>query len=667
MTFEMVVINIVEESSESCTLRRLNLEDSLSDIRKNDKNINNSLLFSKKLNNDIRDNNEINEVTKLSEKYAKIESEDEKNYHLREIITVINEQNYLFLMKRPCWNIFNSNCKLDYGCTMSFDGIKKANKRAFKMKDCELTEIKAKGYKKDKLEFESKEDWMRKTNLFFSNDVNIQNFAELGLSIGNSQDEKFNDEIKSVYEYIELGKMKLKFHLEPSEEFIKEINSAIECDDLEEYRKITEEYGQFIPTEVILGGRVYFNNIKMSSKNSVDKSNESSTSMKIGPLNFKLKSKANKSEGKSKFYCFNKMRLLGGNHPEGENFDEKNWIESLRDDQTWEVIEYKNAISIFQLVPDTLCKIPYKSIGKRILYTYTEDCDYYISKSHRHRDFELKLPRNILNVIQNKEADCDIFATVIDTEDSKNIFFNCQILKPKSENGELVKPRILIHGIQKKFKSHKFKLKIKIMIVGYDKDFNFILPTIEVIKKHHNSRDHHSFDSIALSKQDLMTRNIPFFGIPVFEDLNHKSLVIGHNFRNVDNELKIDVFSYCSKNSRYVDLPEFTFCTLIINDPISNAYGLLPFKFSMLKKKPFIDLKKEFASYLNPKYVSLCLSKDTNNYKPFFLKQKIEQIKIKYVNCNCSKTGKICSICQRKTLGISKSENDVECIIYDQL
>ncbi|PKK79143.1 hypothetical protein RhiirC2_728021, partial [Rhizophagus irregularis] len=51
------------------------------------------------------------------------------------------------------------------------------------MKDCEITEIKAKGYKKDKLEFESKEDWMKKTNLFFSTDVNIQNFVELGLSI----------------------------------------------------------------------------------------------------------------------------------------------------------------------------------------------------------------------------------------------------------------------------------------------------------------------------------------------------------------------------------------------------------------------------------------------------------------------------------------------------
>jgi hypothetical protein len=648
MSFEIVFIQIIDDLPPQYTLKKLNLADNLSVIRNNN-DIDNTLLFT----------------TKLSDGYAKIEREDEKKYILKEIIITKNDQNILYLMRKPCWDIFNNNCELDYGRTMSFDGIKKANKRAFKMKDCELTEIKAKGYKKGYLEFESKEDWMKKTNLFFSSDANIENFAELGISIENSQSDNFDDEIKSVYKYTELGKVLLKFreHLEPTEEFIKEIKSAIESNDLEEYRKITEEYGHFIPTEVILGGRVYFKDVTMSSKNSANKSKKSSTSVKFGPLNLKIGVDSSKLKGKSKFYNFNNMRLLGGSHPESENFDEKKWIESLKDYQNWECIEFKSPISIFQLVPDTLCKVPFKSIGKRILYTCTEDCNYYLNKSKRYRDFELKLPRNILDVIQNEEADCDIFATVVDTEDSKNIFFNCQILKQKAEKGKSVKPRIIIHGIQKKFQSHEFKLKVKIMVVGYDADFNFILPNIEVIKKHHNSQDQCNFTSTSLFKHDLMTRNIPFFGIPILENLNpkNKSLVIGHNFRNVDNELNIDMFSYCSKNGRYVDLPEFTFCTLIINDPIIDAYGSLPFEFSMFKKKPFIDLKEKFTSHLNPKYISLCLSKD--NYKPFFLKQKIEQIKIKYVDCNCGKT---CFVCKNKTIRISsKDENNIECIVYN--
>ncbi|GES75792.1 hypothetical protein GLOIN_2v759589 [Rhizophagus clarus] len=54
-------------------------------------------------------------------------------------------------------------------CTMSIDSIKKADKRAFIMKDCDFTEIKTGGYVRGKLEFESKEDWMKKQLEFLKN------------------------------------------------------------------------------------------------------------------------------------------------------------------------------------------------------------------------------------------------------------------------------------------------------------------------------------------------------------------------------------------------------------------------------------------------------------------------------------------------------------------
>ncbi|RIA88007.1 hypothetical protein C1645_776032, partial [Glomus cerebriforme] len=203
------------------------------------------------------------------------------------------------------------------------------------------------------------------------------------------------------------------------------------------------------------------------------------------------------------------------------------------------------------------------------------------------------------------------------------------------------------------------------MVVGYDIGFNFILPNIEVIENIYDPQNQHNFNSMEfIPKYDLMTKNIPFFGIPILENLNspNKTLVIGHNFRNIsDNELKIDIFSYCLRKRCFVELPKFTFRTLVIlNNLTSNAYESLPFEFSRLKKTPFIDLKKKFTSHLNPKYISLYLSKD--NYKPFFLKQKIGQIKIKYVDCNCDEP---CFVCKNKTLRISKGENNIECIIYN--
>lgn len=134
-----VLIQIIGEQP---ILKKLNLEDSLLDIRnKNNNIIDDVLLFS----------------AKSGDEYAEIKREDEKKYRLKEIATEVDNDLYiLYLMKKPCWEIFNDNCKLDYGRTMSFDGIKRANKRAFKMKDCELTEINAEGYKKDHLEFNRK-------------------------------------------------------------------------------------------------------------------------------------------------------------------------------------------------------------------------------------------------------------------------------------------------------------------------------------------------------------------------------------------------------------------------------------------------------------------------------------------------------------------------------
>jgi hypothetical protein len=687
---DMVLIKTIDDLPlQSPKYYLLNLNKNLSDIRKELKKrniINDTLLFSKK-NKDV---------------FGEIIRETEKQFLLEHIIDrVVNDDNsnniilYLKKSSSPNWDILNNKCKLDYGCTMSFDGIKRANKKAFTMKNCELTYIGGKGYKKDQLEFESKEDWIKKTNLFINVDDNtINNFVKYGLSVGISQNENFNEEVKSVYKYTELEKVLLNFreHLEPTEDFVKAVKDAISSESpREEFKEIIEEYGQFIPTKVILGGRVYFKDVKKSLENSIDKSKEVSMSTKIGG-NYSY------TKRNSKFYSFNRVKLLGGRHPEDNEFDEnaeKDWIESLKDYQNWECIEFNNPISIFQLLPYDLRKSSFMAIGKRILYSSTEQCDYHLCKPGIYRNFVLNnMPSRISRIIQkNKDADCDIFATVIDTEDSKNIFFNCQIFNCSESKG---KPSIIIHGIQKDFHPRKYKLKVGWMVIGYDIDFSYILSdnNVKLIKQEYDSQNQHEFDSIKLQLEydDLITRNIPFFGIPILSNLSslNTSLTIGHNFcntqldieeeeereereekrgeeREIGSKFKIDAFSYCSKKNCYVKLPKFTFCTIIIlNNPTSVIYELLPFefrKFSILGNKPYIDLKGLFTpqspNSLNPKCVSLYLPKD-NNYNPIFLNQFSEQINIEYAECKCNKT---CSICKNKTLKISANEDNAMCIV----
>ncbi|GES80293.1 hypothetical protein GLOIN_2v1484896 [Rhizophagus clarus] len=129
---------------------------------------------------------------------------------------------------------------------MNFDGIKVVKKHVFTMNECDFNEINK--YKRGQLEFESKEDWMKKINLFVDvSGINITNFARLGLLVEVSL--KFN-----------------KVNLKITEEFEKDMNDAINTEDSRErFKKITEDYGYFIPTEVILRGKVYFNDVKKSS------------------------------------------------------------------------------------------------------------------------------------------------------------------------------------------------------------------------------------------------------------------------------------------------------------------------------------------------------------------------------------------------------------------
>ncbi|RGB33702.1 hypothetical protein C1646_669111 [Rhizophagus diaphanus] len=393
----IVFIKIVENlaSLQSPILRKLNQNERLSNIRKELENkvIDDTLLFSKKGNDE----------------FGELKREDEENFYLKEIIEVENEQKILYL-KRVYWRCLSNQHKLDYGRIMSFDGIKIAKKQAYI--------------------------------------INGLSFAKLGLSVESLWNKSFNKEVMSAYKYTEIGKVSLKFSkkdLKLTEEFKNDVIDAIKSKNSKEgFEKITEDYGQFIPTEIILGGRVYFNNIKKLLVSSADTTNSSSGNIGVGTSNANVGFNFNNSERKSKFYNFNHIGLLGGKYPDDEIFNEKAWIESLKDYQNWDCIEFKNPISIFQLLspddlpddlpnndhlpdglPSDLLKKIYKSIGNKILYTSIEEFDYFLNKPGRFRTLELKnIPRNILRIIFDKKA--DIYATIFDTnEKSKNVFFNC--------------------------------------------------------------------------------------------------------------------------------------------------------------------------------------------------------------------------------------------------
>ncbi|CAB5211549.1 unnamed protein product [Rhizophagus irregularis] len=190
------------------------------------------------------------------------------------------------------------------------------------------------------VEFNSKDTWEKKINMFLNAEAGLVNFGSLRLM--NTKN-KSNETVRNFsLNYTKISKSHLKFEgLEPTNEFIEVVKKAIESQDREKLRKIIKRYGQFVPTKA-LGGMVYEGN------SNIDNSIRKSTTV-------------SKVAARRQF-----TRYLGGRSQEDLfNFDDELWIESLSNYKCWKCIDFHESIHIFQLLDHNLRKEVYKVIGKK--------------------------------------------------------------------------------------------------------------------------------------------------------------------------------------------------------------------------------------------------------------------------------------------------------------
>ncbi|CAB5304190.1 unnamed protein product [Rhizophagus irregularis] len=464
------------------------------------------------------------------------------------------------------------------------------------------------------VEFNSKDTWEKKINMFLNAEAGLVNFGSLRLM--NTKN-KSNETVRNFsLNYTKISKSHLKFEgLEPTNEFIEVVKKAIESQDREKLRKIIKRYGQFVPTKVTLGGMVYEGN------SNIDNSIRKSTTV-------------SEVAARRQF-----TRYLGGRSL--FNFDDELWIESLSNYKCWKCIEFHEPIHIFQLLDHNLRKEVYKVIGKKILYRDIISFSRQLEYGER-EIVDLPLQEKICEIIKKEEADCSIFATIVG--DEKNDFYNCQIYHPRKGNE---KPKLIIHCYQKNQKRHI--LKIGFMIIGYGFDF----PNDENDENDENDDTRlevHYQDYQHLNGQEL-TQFIfdqnTFLGIPVLNELNDldKSFLIGHYFLNKESTIKANVFSYSLKENKYVKLPHsFRFQVLVSGN--SKTYESIHFRKKM-NGNSIINLIDCGYKYDDLLFISLLSNK---NFGPvfFFLKQQPKQIKLKFIDKK-----------------ISSDECDLRCIVFN--
>ncbi|PKY51613.1 hypothetical protein RhiirA4_468755 [Rhizophagus irregularis] len=516
----------IDDPPSKLILVNLNLKDKLSKTRKrleqNSKvKMNNALTFAYK----------ISQTNNIENSLAEIAREDEENIILEEIVGKKNS--ILYLSSEPDWRFFRDKLKLEYGRNVNLE----AKKRVIIIEDCEMAEI-IDGCENSSTEIDLKADQIKKNDFISNAGANVPNFAKLRVSFGNTKIERSNFGTNSTCIISEYSKISLKFKLKSDPKFIEKVKDAIKSKNPRNFKKINEEFGHFIPQEVVLGGKAYFKKSNISKKCSEEISTKyvisASNNIEIENTSENL----SKNNNNSKQECF---KLIGRPQFNLNNFNEKTWVESLRDFRNWSCTKFKDPVSIFQPLPEDLRKQILLLVGKKILHMSTEDYTYYLVEPGMRQAFELKIPVNILEILQNKDSDCSIFATVIDKKE-KDIF-NCQVFWPSNED-----PKLIIHCIQKKFKKRKCKLKIKWMIVGYDINFNFnhsdFNIKLKVLKYDFNASSH---QAITRSLKLEYNPSVFCFGIPVLSklDFSNNSLIIGHHFFNDENrKIGSYIFAY---------------------------------------------------------------------------------------------------------------------------
>ncbi|RGB29473.1 hypothetical protein C1646_766584 [Rhizophagus diaphanus] len=209
--------------------------------------------------------------------------------------------------------------------------LEKANSKAFTIVDCEMDKI-IDGYENSTIQIDLEENKIIKNDFLLIADIDIPNFTKLGVSIKNSNIKNSNIATNLTYNIIEYNKMSLKFKLEPTIEFIEAVKGVIDSKDPRKFNDIINDFGQFIPKKA---------------------------------SNIKIEKKSLKSSSKNTSSKYQSFKLFGGREVCSNNFDETDWVESLKSFKNWSCIKFEDPVNIFQLLSEDLRKQVLLLVGKK--------------------------------------------------------------------------------------------------------------------------------------------------------------------------------------------------------------------------------------------------------------------------------------------------------------
>ncbi|CAG8475754.1 23997_t:CDS:2 [Gigaspora margarita] len=311
------------------------------------------------------------------------------------------------------------------------------------------------------------QDLSYKSNLIFDGNISTVLLPWISFSLGCSVkdlDQMLKtDSTSKKCSYMKVKKVEIKIPKEcilPTPGFENDVRNALTNHDKKKaLQRVAEKYGPFYARHIVFGGM--FENKSFNTERSIMPYIVDSTN------GFTYQSElANKSSDTN---LRAKRQVIGGNPELYFQEDGKNkWMESLKDSQSWDIIEYNDIHLIFDLLDATLKKEVNEALGQRILLKNVKPFSTKFNKSREPGTYNLYEELKDIPDI----SECQIFTSIM-CEKDEDIFSSRVDYKDKYS------PIILIHHIisskelrdKKKCKEHT--IQIGWVVVGYCSNFDF--------------------------------------------------------------------------------------------------------------------------------------------------------------------------------------------------
>ncbi|CAG8545651.1 706_t:CDS:1 [Racocetra fulgida] len=525
----------IEEEPHSYTVE-LDINQSLSEVRKQ--------LLDQYKQNKIGSIRLYKNMHFVSEDGGMISQDAENNFMLNKIL--YDGKIIKIKRLRSLENIDDSEvielCQLEYGIKISNDGHVIPHKKALEfIEPCELHVVEllqptANIYKKDeKIKRETIREIICQKNLITKMNVSPDlPWSSISAGLDVLQRESTQEYVSFDVKLRGRAKVVMTNKVQSTQDFKIAVENALDSNNpIDELKNICDTYGEFWAREVILGGIIVREDIVEISKQAKEKA----VDIKYSESNDKKINTKNKETGVKSIY-------IGGD-TDVANKDLEKWDKSLEDYTKWKIVEFRDVVSIFEILDSNLRRRVLGILGERIVYAKVDQRNLTFSnqKPYIH---ELDVPEKY----KGKLDDYKIFASII--SEKKGTFFVRVVYKVDSAD-------LLIHQFGKDSRL-EYSLKIVWIIIGIPNDFNlfdlkdFNMSELEIklsgqVSSNKLQEIHDLYD-----KYDGDTYPIVTCALKDSErDLHDLKIVTGiHFYRTNDNHLNMCVHNYDLENKREI-------------------------------------------------------------------------------------------------------------------